>query len=103
MIDIVFIIKNVVMLKVFNIMHETHTHTRLTMVTRLILCYDLLSLYLLVSIAILSGKKPPAYLIYTTGRGTYPSAGGLADRLKGITTVFFLAVLLGTISITLCY
>lgn len=83
------------------ILCTSHTHTHVNMVSRLSLCYDLLSLCLLVSIAILSGKKPPAYLVYTTGRGTYPSAGGLADRLKGITTVFFLAVLLGTITITL--
>ena len=91
-------------------MHESHTHTHTHTHTHICkhgnqiksLCYDLL--YLIssfFSIAILSGKKPPAYLIYTTGRGTYPSAGGLADRLKGITTVFFLAVLLGTITITL--
>ena len=45
---------------------------------------------------ILTGKKPPKYLIYSTGKpGGYPPAGGLADRLRGITTLFFLAVATG--------
>ena len=45
---------------------------------------------------ILTGKKPPKYLIYSTGKsGGYPPAGGLADRLRGITTLFYLAVATG--------
>ena len=46
-------------------------------------------------VAILRGDLPPSYLVYSTGDGGYPSAGGLADRLRGITTIFYLAVLLG--------
>ena len=33
--------------------------------------------------------------MYSTGKGAYPNAGGIAPRLRGITTTFFLAVLLG--------
>ena len=44
---------------------------------------------------ILEGKRAPSYLVYSTGKGEYPSAGGLSGRIKGITTVFFMAVLLG--------
>ena len=44
---------------------------------------------------IVSGKRPPSYLVYSTGKGEYPTAGGLSSRLRGITTVFFMAVLLG--------
>lgn len=52
---------------------------------------------------ILTGKKPPKYLIYSTGKpGGYPPAGGLADRLRGITTLFFLAVATGNHCSCLC-
>jgi len=52
---------------------------------------------------ILSGKKPPRYLIYSTGKpGSYPPAGGLADRLRGITTLFYLAVATGKLLLTGC-
>ena len=44
---------------------------------------------------IITGKRPPAYLVYSTGKGDYPTAGGIAGRIRGITTVFFMAVLLG--------
>lgn len=44
---------------------------------------------------IVTGKRPPAYLLYTTGKGDYPTAGGMAGRIRGISTVFFMAVLLG--------
>ena len=45
---------------------------------------------------IITGKKPPKYLVYSTGKsGGYPPAGGLADRLRGITTLFYLAVATG--------
>lgn len=43
---------------------------------------------------IVLGRRPPAYLLYSTGKGDYPTAGGLAARIRGITTVFFMAVLL---------
>ena len=46
---------------------------------------------------ILDGTRPPSYLVYSTGKGEYPTAGGLSGRIKGITTVFFMAVLLGTL------
>ena len=50
---------------------------------------------LLLSTDIISGRRPPSFLVYSTGVGSYPTAGSLSDRIKGITTVFFLAVLLG--------
>ena len=50
---------------------------------------------LFLSADMLSGRQPPSFLVYSTGAGSDPTAGSLADRIKGITTVFFLAVLLG--------
>lgn len=41
----------------------------------------------------LAGKIKPRYLVYSTGKGSYPYPGGFASRIKGITTVFFLALL----------
>ena len=41
----------------------------------------------------LSGRREARYLVYSTGKGFYPIPGGFASRLKGITTVFFLALL----------
>ena len=41
----------------------------------------------------LSGKREARYLVYSTGKGFYPIPGGFASRIKGITTVFFLALL----------
>ena len=41
----------------------------------------------------LSGKTEARYLVYSTGKGSYPYPGGFASRIKGITTVFFLALL----------
>lgn len=47
-----------------------------------------------IPIDMLSGKTEARYLVYTTGsQGSYPNAGGFAHRIKGITTVFFLALL----------
>ena len=43
--------------------------------------------------AITAGRRSPSYLVYSTAGADYP--GGLAGRIKGITTVFILAVLLG--------
>ena len=43
--------------------------------------------------AITTGQRSPSYLVYSTAGADYP--GGLAGRIKGITTVFILAVLLG--------
>lgn len=45
------------------------------------------------SAAITTGQRSPSYLVYSTAGADYP--GGLAGRIKGITTVFILAVLLG--------
>ena len=41
----------------------------------------------------LSGRREARYLAYSTGKGFYPIPGGFASRIKGITTVFFLALL----------
>lgn len=41
----------------------------------------------------LSGRREARYLVYSTGKGFYPIPGGFASRIKGITTVFFLALL----------
>lgn len=48
---------------------------------------------LIPSAAITTGRRSPSYLVYSTAGADYP--GGLAGRIKGITTVFILAVLLG--------
>ena len=44
-------------------------------------------------IDMLSGRTETRYLVYSTGKGFYPIPGGFASRIKGITTVFFLALL----------
>lgn len=43
--------------------------------------------------AITTGQRSPSYLVYSTAGADYP--GGLAGRIRGIATVFVLAVLLG--------
>ena len=49
---------------------------------------------------ITTDAQRPSYLIYTTV-DPHHSTAGLAGRIKGITTVFILAVLLGKVSDTL--
>lgn len=43
----------------------------------------------------LSGDLPPAYLVYTTGNGFAPSIEGIPHAMKGLATVFMLALLTG--------
>lgn len=63
--------------------------------TRNYMCGHWLVEYEKIHNEILTGKRPASYLVYSTGRGDYPTAGGISGRLRGITTVFFMAVLLG--------
>lgn len=49
-----------------------------------------------ITVAMLSGEEPPSYLVYTTGRGFPPPIEGVPHALKGIATVFMLAILTGT-------
>ena len=51
----------------------------------------------------LTGKIEPRYLVYSTGKGSYPYPGGFASRIKGITTVFFLALLTSKLMSWLLY
>ena len=46
--------------------------------------------------AMLSGEEPSSYLVYTTGRGFPPAIEGVPQALKGIATVFMLAMLTGS-------
>ena len=46
---------------------------------------------------ILSGKRPPSYLVYTTGRGFMPHIESVPHAMKGIGTVFMMALLTGKI------
>ena len=43
----------------------------------------------------LSGEELSSYLVYTTGRGFPPPIEGVPQALKGIATVFMLAMLTG--------
>ena len=52
-----------------------------------------------ITIAMLSGGEPPSYLVYTTGRGFPPPIEGVPQALRGIATVFMLAILTGTIEV----
>jgi hypothetical protein len=45
--------------------------------------------------AMLSGEFPPSYLIYTTGQGFPPTIEGVPEAMRGIATVFMLALLTG--------
>lgn len=57
----------------------------------------ILSLILLIfpSTGILSGQRSSSYLVYTTGKGFPPNILGVPDAMKGIGTVFMLALLTG--------
>ena len=46
--------------------------------------------------AMLSGEEPSSYLVYTTGRGFPPAIEGIPQAMKGIATVFMLAMLTGS-------
>ena len=48
-----------------------------------------------ITVAMLSGEEPSSYLVYTTGRGFPPAIEGIPQALKGIATVFMLAMLTG--------
>ena len=41
------------------------------------------------------GKKPPSYLVYTTGKGFPPNILSVPHAMRGIGTVFMLALLTG--------
>ena len=45
--------------------------------------------------AILAGQQPPAYLVYSTGGGFPPVIEDIPHAMKGIATVFMMAVLTG--------
>ena len=45
---------------------------------------------------VLSGKRSASYLVYTTGTGFPPIIQGVPQAMKGIATVFLLALLTGT-------
>ncbi len=47
----------------------------------------------------LSGDLPPSYLIYTTGEGFPPIIEGVPEAMKGIATVFTLALLTGQLDL----
>ena len=51
--------------------------------------------------AMLSGELPPSYLIYTTGHGFPPIISGVPEAMKGIATVFLLALLTGIYNVPL--
>ena len=43
----------------------------------------------------MAGESQPAYLVYTTGGGFPPISEGIPQALKGIGTVFMMALLTG--------
>ena len=43
----------------------------------------------------MSGELPPAYLVYTTGTGFMPNIEGIPQAMKGLGTIFMLALLTG--------
>lgn len=43
----------------------------------------------------MSGELPPAYLVYTTGTGFMPNIEGIPQAMKGLATIFMLALLTG--------
>lgn len=45
--------------------------------------------------AAINGSFPSSYLVYTTGVGFPPIIEGVPDAMKGIATVFLMAVLTG--------
>ena len=47
------------------------------------------------NIAMMSGDLPPAYLVFTTGNGFAPNIEGIPQAMKGLGTMFMLALLTG--------
>lgn len=45
--------------------------------------------------AMMSGELPPAYLVYSTGTGFMPNIEGIPQAMKGLGTIFMLALLTG--------
>ena len=45
----------------------------------------------------MSGDLPPAFLVYTTGNGFAPNIEGIPHAMRGIGTIFMLALLTGNI------
>jgi hypothetical protein len=43
----------------------------------------------------MSGELPPAYLVYTTGTGFMLNIEGIPQAMKGLGTIFMLALLTG--------
>ena len=50
-------------------------------------------------VAMMSGDLPPAYLVYTTGNGFAPNIEGIPEAMKGLGTMFMLALLTGKLVI----
>lgn len=49
----------------------------------------------------MSGDLPPAYLVFTTGNGFAPNIEGIPQAMKGLGTMFMLALLTGKLSFRL--